>query len=68
MRYDSTLPRSRGCDASATLAPVLTNSERLRTYLIPGSLAMALMNAWKKDDPEAQSRMLTALHDFHKPK
>lgn len=55
-------------DANATSAPVLTNSERLRTHLTSGGLAMTLLDAWKKDDPEAQARMLTALHDFHKPK
>jgi hypothetical protein len=53
---------------NATPAPVLTNIERLRTHLTPGGLAVTLMDAWKKDDPEAQGRMLTALHDFHKPK
>ena len=55
-------------DAIATSPPVLTNIERLRTHLPPGGLAVTLMDVWKKDDPEAQGRMLTALHDFHKLK
>jgi hypothetical protein len=45
-----------------------SNSERLRTHLSPDGLAVALLDAWKKDDPQAQARMLAALHDFNKPK
>jgi hypothetical protein len=66
MSSDSTLPPPD--DANIVPAPVLTNSERLRTHLTTGGLAVTLMDAWKKDDPEAQALMLAALHDFHKPK
>lgn len=66
MISDQTFPPPN--DANEPPAQVLTNTERLRTHLTPGGLAMTLMEAWKKDDPKAEARMLTALHDFHKPK
>lgn len=55
-------------DANLQPAVALTNSELLRSHLTPGSLAIVLMDAWKKDDPGSQARMLTALNDFHKSK
>lgn len=64
MDSDSTLPPSD----SKPPVPALSNSERLRTHLTPGGLAVTLLYAWKKDDPQASARMLAALYDFHKPK
>ena len=55
-------------EVDAPSVSVPTNTERLRSHLIPDGLAVALLDAWKKDDPEGQIKMLTALHNFHKPK
>jgi hypothetical protein len=56
-------------EATKNGAPTfLSNSERLRSHLTKDGLALTLIEAWKKDDPEAQARMLAAIHDFHKPK
>ncbi len=55
-------------DAEASSALGLTNWERLRTHVTPDGLAIALMDAWAKGDPDAPTRMLAVLHQFHKPK
>ena len=42
-----------------------TNTERLRSHLMPKSLAAALLSAWEAGDQTgAQARLLTALQDF----
>jgi hypothetical protein len=45
-----------------------SNRDRLRSHLRPDGLALKLLDAWKEDDPQAQARMLAALHDFHRAK
>jgi hypothetical protein len=45
-----------------------SNRDRLRSHLPPDGLALKLLDAWKKDDSQAQARMLAALHDFHRAK
>ena len=62
------IPNPQPSDTEAIAAPVPTNSQRLRNHLTPDGLAVTLLNAWNKGDPDARARMLTALHDFHKPK
>jgi hypothetical protein len=50
-------------------APVLSNTQRLRSHLARDSLAAALLTAWETGNPaQAQSRMLAALQAFHGPK
>jgi hypothetical protein len=61
------LPAAGADDPGKTATP-LSNRDRLRSHLPPDGLASALLEAWKKDDPKAQARMIAALHDFHKAK
>jgi hypothetical protein len=61
---DSTPSEPSNEEASAA---DLTNVGRLRTHLATDGLAIALLAAWKKDDPESQGKMLTALNNFFKP-
>jgi hypothetical protein len=49
--------------------PVPSNADRLRAHLKPEGLAAALLDAWLAGGPsDVQTRMSTALQDFHRPK
>ena len=60
--------KAPGAEGSEEAAPQ-SNADRLRAHIKPDGLASTLVDAWLAVAPaDAQTRLLKALEDYHKPK